>query len=35
MKQEITEKQEAYICVCFLLKKTWIQRGFKGFSCNI
>ena len=27
MKQEITEKQEAYICVCFLLKRLGYKEG--------
>lgn len=30
MKQEITEKQEAYICVCFLLKKLGYKEGSRA-----
>lgn len=30
MKQEITEKQEAYICVCFLLKRLGYKEGSRS-----
>ena len=30
MKQEITEKQEAYLCVCFLLKKLGYKEGSRA-----